>query len=354
MKNLQKGFAVPLLIAVIALLVVGGGVYVGKTKNMEIPSPADLQTEQSNQTDISSWKKYTDDSISFEYPALISVKQDAGTITLSHSVAYKHPDPCDFKGDAPPLDRLSDFGVSFKVVNQNLKEFVKSSVSPGWDYVSKNPFTFGSLNGYKVSVGVEGCGYDIYYLTISSTRTLVIQRNYVAEFNSINADSKTYLNLTGIISPNKEAEYFSQILSTIKFVSSNSSVTPTPNANTVVSPVSQTQQSITVLSPNGGESIPYGTIYMAGDLGFTWRTSLGENYIPTSKLYVALVDENNMVVRSDQINSKTNTGNGVYASSFIGESKIQINKKYKIMVCDEVVLGKLSCDESNDYFTITN
>ncbi|MBP9847337.1 MAG: hypothetical protein KBD43_14870 [Saprospiraceae bacterium] len=341
MKNLQKGFVVPLLTAVIAVLVVGGGLYFYKTKNMETLSPIDLQMDQSNQTDISSWKKYSDASISFEYPALISVKQDAGNITLSHSVDYKHPNPCDFKGDAPPLDQLSDFGVSLKIINQNLKEFVQSSAYPGWDYVSKNPFTFGSLNGYKVYVGVEGCGYDIYYLTISSAKTLIIQRNHVAEFNSINANYQTYLNLPGIISPNKGTEYFNHILSTINFVSSPSTVT-------------STLPPITVLSPNGGENIPYGTIYMAGDLGFTWRTSSGENYTPTSKLYAALIDENNMVVRSDQINSKTNTGNGVYASSFIGESKVQVNKKYKIRVCDEIELGKFTCDESNDYFIITN
>ncbi len=240
MKKYQQGFIVPALIAVIALLVIGGGVYVYKTKKVETPTLTDVQIQQSNQTqqptvqnnpvnlpvqktpvssqtNTSGWKKYSDTSLSFEYSALISAKQDGGTITLSHSVAYKHPNPCDFKGDAPPLDRLGDFGVSLKVVNQNLKDFVQSSAYPGWDYVSKNPFTFGSFSGYKVSSGVEGCGEDIYYLTISSTQTLVIHRGYVAEFNSINGDYQTYLNLPGIISPSKGEEYFNHILSTLKF-----------------------------------------------------------------------------------------------------------------------------------------
>ena len=118
--------------------------------------------------------------------------------------------------------------------------------------------------------------------------------------------------------------------------------------------VSSNQASITVISPNGGENIPYGTIYMAGDLGFTWRTSLGSNYKPTSEFYAALVDENNVVVRSDGINSKTNTGNGIFSSSFIGESKIQISKKYKIRVCDEIEYRKVICDDSDNYFTVTN
>ncbi len=254
MKNSQKGFVVPLLVAIIAVLAIGGGVYVYETKKVETPAPIDLQVEQSDQTqqptvqnnpvnppvkntpvspktNTSSWKKYSDASISFEYPSLVSIKQDAGTITLSHSVAYRHPNPCDFKGDAPPLDRLGDFGVSLKVVNQNLKEFVQSSTYPGWDYASQNPFAFGSLNGFKVSSGVEGCGEDIYYLTISSTQTLVIHRGYVAEFNSINGDYQTYLNLPGIISPNKAEEYFNHILSTLKFISP-----PSNNSSAKISP----------------------------------------------------------------------------------------------------------------------
>lgn len=47
MKDLQKGFIVPVLIAVIALLLIGGGVYVYETKKAVTPVPADLQVQQS-------------------------------------------------------------------------------------------------------------------------------------------------------------------------------------------------------------------------------------------------------------------------------------------------------------------
>jgi len=47
MKNLQKGFIVPVLLVIIALLVVGGGVYIYKNKKVEVPA-ADNGTQQTN------------------------------------------------------------------------------------------------------------------------------------------------------------------------------------------------------------------------------------------------------------------------------------------------------------------
>ena len=47
MKNSQKGFIVPLLIAIIAVLVIGGGVYVYETKKTEAPV-VDTTTQQTN------------------------------------------------------------------------------------------------------------------------------------------------------------------------------------------------------------------------------------------------------------------------------------------------------------------
>ncbi|MDO8591074.1 MAG: hypothetical protein Q7R65_03810 [bacterium] len=49
MKNSQKGFAIPLIIAMIAVLVIGAGVYVYKNKKTESPAVVDTGTQQSNQ-----------------------------------------------------------------------------------------------------------------------------------------------------------------------------------------------------------------------------------------------------------------------------------------------------------------
>lgn len=100
MKNKQKGFIVPLLIAVIALLVIGGGVYIYKNKKTEAPAVIDTGTQQTNQnqqqtntqtspvntqtnnlpsqTDTSNWKTYTHSEygFSFKYPSTLFVNRD--------------------------------------------------------------------------------------------------------------------------------------------------------------------------------------------------------------------------------------------------------------------------------------
>src|SRR3989344_2641973 len=49
MKNSQKGFVVPLLVGIIALLVIGGGVYIYENKKVETPVVVDNTVQQSNQ-----------------------------------------------------------------------------------------------------------------------------------------------------------------------------------------------------------------------------------------------------------------------------------------------------------------
>jgi len=49
MKNSQKGFIAPILLIFIALLVVGGGVYIYENKKAEVPTVIDTGTQQSNQ-----------------------------------------------------------------------------------------------------------------------------------------------------------------------------------------------------------------------------------------------------------------------------------------------------------------
>ena len=49
MKNKQKGFVVPLLIAIIALLIIGGGVYIYENKKAEAPALTNTGIQQSDQ-----------------------------------------------------------------------------------------------------------------------------------------------------------------------------------------------------------------------------------------------------------------------------------------------------------------
>lgn len=212
--NLKHGLASIILVVLLAAIIGGGYFFAQKAGYLPDHTPSDIIQPMSVAKD---WKEYSDNSLSFEYSNVLSLRQDGERVTLSHSVAYKHGSPCDFKGDAPPLKMLTDFSVSFQVVDKSPKDYVQSSGWPDWEYVSKNPFKQAAFSGFKISSGVEGCGQDIYYLVISPNKTLVITRPFVSEFNSVNGDYQTYLNLPGVISPNQGEEFFTKILSSVRF-----------------------------------------------------------------------------------------------------------------------------------------
>ena len=48
MENLQKGFIAPVLLIIVALLVIGGGVYIYKNNKVEAPVAVDTGTQQTN------------------------------------------------------------------------------------------------------------------------------------------------------------------------------------------------------------------------------------------------------------------------------------------------------------------
>lgn len=119
MKNLQKGFIAPVLLVIIALLVIGGGVYVYKNKKTEAPI-IDTGTQQSNQgqantqippaTDISmtGWKTYinTRNGYQLKYPADWQTEENLGvSVRIFNPRAQGKPD----------TDQPSEaFGLAFK------------------------------------------------------------------------------------------------------------------------------------------------------------------------------------------------------------------------------------------------
>ena len=204
-----------ILITLLGLLIIVGGYYLFTTPKKV---PASI-SETSSSTDPAAnvqIKKYIGSDFSFQYPAALQALQNNATVTLTHSVPYKHTNPCDFKGDGPKLDALTDFSMTIKVVPQSVKDYLQSSGWPDWNYVSQNPFTLGAWSGYHIAPGAEGCGEDLYYLTVSPNQTVVITHPFVAEFAEINGNHQKYLGLPGVIAPTTSEAYFSQILASLK------------------------------------------------------------------------------------------------------------------------------------------
>lgn len=207
-SNCQKGLS-PLLIPVVLSFIMGGLLVGGYIQYKSLTQEKDRQ-----ETTDTAWKKYSDAKIEFEYPKELTAKQVEGKVELDHSIPYKHGDTCDFKGDSVMLEKFLDLSLTFEVVDQNLQKYVESSEYPGWEYVSSNPIKIGNWSGYKVMWGIEGCGNNVYYLTISPTKTLVVSRYIVTEFNE--GERNKYLGLPGIINPNQEEEIFTKMLMSLK------------------------------------------------------------------------------------------------------------------------------------------
>jgi len=195
------------------------------TQSLSTPQP--LQNPN-NQT--SGWKTYRGASFEFQYPPILSLVQQGETVFLTHSVAYRHPNPCDLRGDGQPLDKITDFNISLEVVDANLKDTVKANEG---DFLTENYFQgatlltspgfidelgLGSLRGgYRVTSGAEGCGRFNYYFPLSANKTLFVHRSFIPEFKSINRDYQKYLSVSGTIAPNQEEDFFRNIFYSFNF-----------------------------------------------------------------------------------------------------------------------------------------
>lgn len=217
-----------LVIILIIVIVVLSGIMIWQ--NLENKAPV-VNNQPPVSDETASWKTYKNSQLEFKYPQELVLQEKESQVSLTHSIAYKHGNPCDFKGDGtvPALEKLTDFNVSFRVFNQGLKETLQSSA--GSDNVFKNffenntfklsqgfidTFNAGSLRGFQITSGAEGCGEFTYYFPISETKTLFARRAFITEFSPIIGDYQTSLKLPGIINPSQEIDFFTKILSSFK------------------------------------------------------------------------------------------------------------------------------------------
>lgn len=224
-----------LIVALLAIIVGAGilGYRYWWSPREKTKSPQGKPPDGITKDEKANWKTYRNEKYGYElkYPEnLITVSEVGDTIVMTHSVPLEHNDPCDFRGDAPPLRTLTDFEVSIEVASKNLRETIIGNES---DYlVSKflldntlkvepgfiDEINIGSLTGYRITSGVEGCGEYGYYFPVSSNKTLIVIRSFITELKPITPGHEEYLTVPGVISPEEEEGLFNQILSTFRLL----------------------------------------------------------------------------------------------------------------------------------------
>ncbi len=178
------------------------------------------------------WETTTlgNEAFTLKYPTTpFTSETSTNKLTLTHNVAYQHADVCDAKGDAAPLDDLTDFDVSFESYDKNLADTVTALEPTGFadenlsedksEFVAQDGFieqvTIGKLDGWRVISGAEGCGEYRYYFPIAGNKTLVVRRAFVPEFSDINANQKEALAVEGALSPAQADAAFDAILKAV-------------------------------------------------------------------------------------------------------------------------------------------
>lgn len=245
----QKGFTTIVIVIILAVIAVGGYLMFRTpapvVENI-LPSPSastSLPTGSPTATptiypspvapyvsvDTSQWKTHQSAMFSLRYPPVLSLRSKKGMLTIEHSVPYRYYEPCSQRGGGAPYEELTDFDVSFEYYpdisledafapdnHYIYEEFWKDgalTLSPGFI----DEFQVGSLKGYRITGGVEGCGRYEYYFPISSSSTLVVKRAIIAEFSRVaTLEYQKYLKVPGIIRPEDEEKIFIGILSTFR------------------------------------------------------------------------------------------------------------------------------------------
>ncbi len=203
-------------------LFVSGCFTLNTDRSMPMPGviPQEIVTT-TNQT------QYETKDLIIPTPAPLILRDDGEKVTLYHTVeAFSHSDFCDFKGDSLSTTTFHDFTVSFSFSTLSLKDSV---LKFGGDYLKENfntdgsiveqpgffsKITIGKFSGYQLSQGIEGCGYDYYFLP-TEKGVLVIQKNTVPELTDLNPQKENFAEIKNVILPEQAEQLFEEAVKNV-------------------------------------------------------------------------------------------------------------------------------------------
>ena len=213
-NNSEKGFILPIILALIGILVIGIGVYFYKNKKAEAPAVVgteqkDTQTPATDPNQDWQTHKSEEHGFEFNYSKKLSLSATNGTISLSHSIPFDNYDGgCDMSGEAQLSKTLVDFGLSIKIV--------PGTVNP--PHVD-GAYSKGILTGERSYMGAEGCGQTSYYFPAPGNRTLIVIKNEIQILSPVVSPEvrDEVLAVPGVISYEESRALLDQILSSFKF-----------------------------------------------------------------------------------------------------------------------------------------
>jgi len=204
--------------AIIILIVIAGAVWFMTRGKKVAPDPTVTTYKNSNL------------GISFTYPKVLSASTTDSDVTLHHEVSFEHHNFCDFKGDtATSTKNLIDFDVAFHMSDESLidtmrsenpeipaENFASGTVVPSTGFI--DPYSVGNFSGFKLSESAEGCGNITYFLSLSSTQTLVAKQKLVTVFTgAIDPVTEAAARaVPGIIVPDSANQILTSVLKSFK------------------------------------------------------------------------------------------------------------------------------------------
>ena len=167
--------------------------------------------------------------ISFVYPKILTVSTTDGIAILHHDIPYKNSGACDMMGAEKKYDRLTDFEMKIRIMNNILAETVKklSSYIPQENFINDelvaspgfiDPCTIGNYSGFAIYEGAEGCGQTTYYFPVADRKTLVIANASIQALSGAISQERVneVLAVPGVLSREKNKEIFDSIVRNIK------------------------------------------------------------------------------------------------------------------------------------------
>lgn len=177
MKNLQKGFIVPVLLVIIALLVVGGGVYVYKNKKTEAPVVVDTETKPSNQNQQQTNTQTT--PVNTQNISLVLMSPNGGENWIAGATGI-----ITWKG----VDIPSKAVISIDLINADSGDQINIATieSKNTSYTWKVPAI---LNGsYKIEISTQGIGKKILDESDSAFK-IIGKKTQISRIESISPSS---------------------------------------------------------------------------------------------------------------------------------------------------------------------